>query len=213
MSDNPFVGVDSERFDFIKQDYETGNWYNGKSPIDVNYMMVDPDTIKMGWIWYENSTKTYHEVWQKDIFTPIDQPSPDYKPAFSVWDLPWYKTDESSVMHHPMLWKRNSHCEYKGFMNMGASYYEKAKENPGKLPIVRVEESELIVYKSGFKSYSPTFKLATFKERPSDFVIPSFGNDETEADFSPDLSPSASDLSASNEVEPDTKTFDDDIPF
>jgi hypothetical protein len=50
MSDNPFVGVDSERFDFIKQDYETGNWYNGKSPIDVNYMMVDPETIKMGWI-------------------------------------------------------------------------------------------------------------------------------------------------------------------
>jgi hypothetical protein len=122
-------------------------------------MMVDPDTIKMGWIWYENSTKTYHEVWQKDIFTPIDQPSPDYKPAFSVWVLPWYKTDESSVMHHPMLWKRNSHCEYKGFMNMGASYYEKAKENPGKLPIVRVEESELIVYKSGFKHQHLNLRL------------------------------------------------------
>ena len=48
MNDNPFV-TDSEDSPYLKHHYQEKNWYRGKDVLDVNYFMVDPETILLGW--------------------------------------------------------------------------------------------------------------------------------------------------------------------
>ena len=122
MTDNPFV-FDSEDTPYIKHEYQEKCWYRGKEKIDVNYFMVDPATFLMGWGMYEPSSG-YDYKWQNDLFTPINRPSDLYKKAFSVWVLPKYVEGSANIEHPASLWQRNSFGEYKGFQEMGASFYD-----------------------------------------------------------------------------------------
>lgn len=168
---NPFV-IDSEVNHYIKVDYQTGDWVSNEERLDVNFMMIDYETIKMGWQWFESANRTYHETWQPDIYTSIPQPDQNYKKVFSVMVLPLYIEGDKNIKHPPMLWKRSGVSEYNGFMEMGQTFFSKIKDNPGLLPVLSVLESEKMVYKSGFSAYKPKFELVKWQAKPESFVTP-----------------------------------------
>jgi hypothetical protein len=204
MNDNPFV-TDSEDSPYLKHHYQEKNWYRGKEVIDVNYFMVDPETILMGWGAYTKD-KGYDYQWQKDLFSPINKPSDEHKKAFSVWVLPKYVSGEQNIEHAACLWQRHSYGEYTGFQQMGNCFYEASKlpENQNKLPIIKYISSESISIGMGSTSI-PKFELAGFKERPDNFVIPAWYGSEEDESNSPIKDTSSSDAKS---------TFiDDEIPF
>ncbi len=182
MTDNPFEGFDSEDSHYIKHHFQEKCWYRGDERIDVNYFMVDIDTIQIGWGKY-TSGEGYSYVWQKDIYTPIARPDEEYKKAFSVWVLPKYVEGNQNITQSVGLWQRHSFGEFKGFQSMGASFYAESKkpENKGKLPVVKWTGSESISVGKGSTAI-PNFEFAGFKDRPAEFVIPSIGYDTSPSD-------------------------------
>lgn len=203
---NPFI-VDSEDSVYISHKAATKSWYKNKEELDVNYFMIDTATIKFGWGKYDPA-EGYSYIFQKDLFTPIDKPSDEHKKAFSVWVLPKYVDGDKNIEHAPCLWQRHSFGEYSGFQQMGASFYEESlkPENANKLPVVKWVGSEAMTVGMG-NTAIPKFELAAFKERPDNFIIPSWVSSEegeAKADFLPD-EPSS---------DAKTSTFvDDEIPF
>ncbi len=203
---NPFI-VDSEDSVYISHKAATKSWYKNKEELDVNYFMIDTSTMRFGWGAYSPESG-YTYVWQKDLFTPMDKPSDDHKKAFSVWVLPKYVDGDKNIEHAPCLWQRHSFGEYSGFQQMGASFYEESlkPENQNKLPVVKWVGSEAMTVGMG-NTAIPKFELAAFKERPDNFIIPSWVSSEegeAKADFLPD-EPSS---------DAKTSTFvDDEIPF
>ena len=171
MTDNPFV-FDSEDTPYLKHHFQEKCWYRGKEKIDVNYFMVDPATILMGFGMYDPSSG-YDYKWQNDLFTSINRPSEEYKKAFSVWVLPKYVEGSKNVEHPVSLWQRHSFGEYKGFQEMGASFYAETQkpENEGKLPVVKYTGSESISIGKGSTSI-PHFEFVGMRDRPNEFVIP-----------------------------------------
>ena len=170
---NPFI-VDSEDSVYISHKAATKSWYKNKEELDVNYFMIDTATMKFGWGKYDPA-EGYSYVWQKDLFTPMDKPSDDHKKAFSVWVLPKYVDGDKNIEHAPCLWQRHSFGEYSGFQQMGASFYEESlkPENQNKLPVVKWVGSEAMTVGMG-NTAIPKFELAAFKERPDNFIIPSW---------------------------------------
>ena len=208
---NPFI-VDSEDSVYISHKAATKSWYKNKEELDVNYLMIDSATMKFGWGKYDPA-EGYSYVWQKDLFTPIDRPSDDHKKAFSVWVLPKYVDGDKNIEHAPCLWQRHSFGEYSGFQQMGASFYEESQkpENQNKLPVVKWVGSEALSIGMGTTAI-PKFELAAFKERPDNFIIPSWYGTEEETSVSP-VSPkdaSSSDVSDTKET---PVSFNDEIPF
>ena len=121
MTDNPFV-FDSEDTPYLKHHFQEKCWYRGKERIDANYFMIDPATMLMGWGKY-TSGEGYSYVWQKDLFSTVARPDEEYKKAFSVWMQPIFVEGKNNIKHPVSLWQRHSFGEYKGFQEMGASFY------------------------------------------------------------------------------------------
>ena len=172
MTDNPFV-FDSEDTPYLKHHFQEKCWYRGKERIDANYFMIDPASMLMGWGKY-TSGEGYSYVWQKDLFTSVARPDEEYKKAFSVWVLPKYIEGSNNNIEHPVsLWQRHSFGEYKGFQEMGASFFAETQkpENEGKLPVVKYTGSESISIGKGSTSI-PHFEFVGMKDRPAEFVIP-----------------------------------------
>jgi hypothetical protein len=193
MTDNPFV-FDSEDTPYLKHHFQEKCWYRGKERIDANYFMIDPATMLMGWGKY-TSGEGYSYVWQKDLFSPVTRPDEEYKKAFSVWVLPKYVEGSNNIEHPVSLWQRHSFGEYKGFQEMGASFFAETQkpENEGKLPVVKY---------TGFG----------MKDRPTDFVIPDWYSESPSDNQNDDFLPkSDGDTQTSNPV---LDTLDSgDIPF
>jgi len=199
MTNNPFEGFDSEDKAFIKHDFEELCWYRGKEKLDVNYFYVDPATMLMGWGAFSQGLKQYSWIWQKDLFTPIAKPETlngysEYTKAFSVWVLPKYVNDKQNITQSVSLWQRSSVGEFKGFLKMGACLFDKLQEpeNKDKLPVVKWTGSETVTMGMG-KSTIPHFELAGFRDRPSEFVIPSIGYDTSPSDANENHLPKSSD--------------------
>ena len=172
MTDNPFV-FDSEDTPYLKHHFQEKCWYRGKERIDANYFMIDPASMLMGWGKY-TSGEGFSYVWQKDLFTSVARPDEEYKKAFSVWVLPKYIEGSNNNIEHPVsLWQRHSFGEYKGFQEMGASFFAETQkpENEGKLPVVKYTGSESISIGKGSTSI-PHFEFVGMKDRPAEFVIP-----------------------------------------
>lgn len=211
MTDNPFV-FDSEDTPYIKHDYQEKCWYRGKEKIDANYFMIDPATLLMGWGMYEPSSG-YDYKWQKDLFTPIDRPSDLYKKAFSVWVLPKYVEGSKNIEHPVSLWQRNSFGEYKGFQEMGASFFAETQkpENKGKLPVVKWTGSESISIGKG-QATIPHFEFVGMKDRPAEFVIPDWYSESPSDNQNDDFLPKSD--GDTKESHPVLDTLDSgDIPF
>ena len=112
-------------------------------------------------------------IWQKDLFSSVARPDEEYKKAFSVWVLPKYVEGANNIEHPVSLWQRHSFGEYKGFQEMGASFYAESQkpENANKLPVVKYTGSESISIGKGATSI-PHFEFVGMKDRPAEFVIP-----------------------------------------
>ena len=212
MTDNPFV-FDSEDTPYLKHHFQEKCWYRGKEKIDANYFMVDPATMLMGWGKY-TAGEGYSYIWQKDLFSPVTRPDEEYKKAFSVWMQPIYVQGKDNNVHHPVsLWQRHSFGEYKGFQEMGASFYNEIQkpENEGKLPAVKYTGSESISIGKGATSI-PHFEFVGMKDRPKDFVIPDWYSESPSDNQNDDFLPkSDGDTQTSHPV---LDTLDSgDIPF
>ena len=212
MTDNPFV-FDSEDTPYLKHHFQEKCWYRGKEKIDANYFMVDPATMLMGWGKY-TAGEGYSYIWQKDLFSPVTRPDEEYKKAFSVWLQPIYVQGKDNNVHHPIsLWQRHSFGEYKGFQEMGASFYNEIQkpENEGKLPAVKYTGSESISIGKGATSI-PHFEFVGMKDRPTDFVIPDWYSESPSDNLNDDFLPkSDGDTQTTNSV---LDTLDSgDIPF
>ena len=211
MIDNPFV-FDSEDTPYLKHHFQEKCWYRGKERIDANYFMIDPATMLMGYGHYETGSG-YHYVWQKDLFTPVDRPSDEYKKAFSVWVLPKYVEGSNNIEHPVSLWQRHSFGEYKGFQEMGASFYAESQkpENEGKLPVVKYTGSESISIGKGATSI-PHFEFVGMKDRPAEFVIPDWYSESPSDNQNDDFLPKSD--GDTKESHPVLDTLDSgDIPF
>jgi len=180
--------------------------------------MVDTDTIQIGWGRYDTSSG-YDYVWQKDLFTPIERPNEEYKKAFSVWVLPKYVEGNQNITQPVSLWQRHSFGEFKGFQEMGSSFYAESQkpENKDKLPVVKWTGSESINIGKGSTSI-PHFEFAGFKDRPAEFVIPRIGYDTSPSENQNGESQSDNFLPKSDgdtkETHPVLDTLDSgDIPF
>ena len=171
MTDNPFV-FDSEDTPYLKHHFQEKCWYRGKEKIDANYFMIDLSTMLMGWGKY-TAGEGYSYIWQKDLFSSVARPDEEYKKAFSVWVLPKYVEGANNIEHPVSLWQRHSFGEYKGFQEMGASFYAESQkpENANKLPVVKYTGSESISIGKGATSI-PHFEFVGMKDRPAEFVIP-----------------------------------------
>ena len=171
MTDNPFV-FDSEDTPYLKHHFQEKCWYRGKERIDANYFMIDLSTMLMGWGKY-TAGEGYSYIWQKDLFSSVARPDEEYKKAFSVWVLPKYVEGANNIEHPVSLWQRHSFGEYKGFQEMGASFYAESQkpENANKLPVVKYTGSESISIGKGATSI-PHFEFVGMKDRPAEFVIP-----------------------------------------
>ena len=171
MTDNPFV-FDSEDTPYLKHHFQEKCWYRGKERIDANYFMIDLTTMLMGWGKY-TAGEGYSYIWQKDLFSSVARPDEEYKKAFSVWVLPKYVEGANNIEHPVSLWQRHSFGEYKGFQEMGASFYAESQkpENANKLPVVKYTGSESISIGKGATSI-PHFEFVGMKDRPAEFVIP-----------------------------------------
>ena len=68
--------------------------------------------------------------------------------------LPKYVEGSNNIEHPVSLWQRHSFGEYKGFQEMGASFYAESQkpENEGKLPVVKYTGSESISIGKGVTS-------------------------------------------------------------
>ena len=212
MTDNPFV-FDSEDTPYLKHHFQEKCWYRGKEKIDANYFMVDPATMLMGWGKY-TAGEGYSYIWQKDLFSPVTRPDEEYKKAFSVWLQPIYVQGKDNNVHHPIsLWQRHSFGEYKGFQEMGASFYNEIQkpENEGKSPAVKYTGSESISIGKGATSI-PHFEFVGMKDRPTDFVIPDWYSESPSDNQNDDFLPkSDGDTQTSHPV---LDTLDSgDIPF
>ena len=201
MTDNPFV-FDSEDTPYLKHHFQEKCWYRGKEKIDANYFMVDPATMLMGWGKY-TAGEGYSYIWQKDLFSPVTRPDEEYKKAFSVWMQPIYVQGKDNNVHHPIsLWQRHSFGEYKGFQEMGASFYNEIQkpENEGKLPAVKYTGSESISIGKGATSI-PHFEFVGMKDRPIDFVIPDWYSESPSDNQNDDFLPkSDGDTQTTNSV-------------
>ena len=171
MTDNPFV-FDSEDTPYLKHHFQEKCWYRGKERIDANYFMIDLSTMLMGWGKY-TAGEGYSYIWQKDLFSSVARPDEEYKKAFSVWVLPKFVEGANNIEHPVSLWQRHSFGEYKGFQEMGASFYAESQkaENANKLPVVKYTGSESISIGKGATSI-PHFEFVGMKDRPAEFVIP-----------------------------------------
>ena len=171
MTDNPFV-FDSEDTPYLKHHFQEKCWYRGKERIDANYFMIDLTTMLMGWGKY-TAGEGYSYIWQKDLFSSVARPDEEYKKAFSVWVLPKFVEGANNIEHPVSLWQRHSFGEYKGFQEMGASFYAESQkpENANKLPVVKYTGSESISIGKGATSI-PHFEFVGMKDRPAEFVIP-----------------------------------------
>ena len=218
MSNNPFEGFDSEDSNYIKHHFQEKCWCRGDERIDVNYFMVDTDTIKIGWGKY-SAAEGYSYLFSDDIHTSIPRPDEEYKKAFSVWLLPKYVEGNQNITQPVSLWQRHSFGEFKGFQSMGSSFYAESQkpENKGKLPVVKWTGSESISVGKGSTAI-PNFEFAGFKDRPAEFVIPSIGYDTSPSDNQNGESQSDNFLPKSDgdtkETHPVLDTLDSgDIPF
>ena len=127
---------------------------------------------------------------------------------------PIYVQGKDNNVHHPIsLWQRHSFGEYKGFQEMGASFYNEIQkpENEGKLPAVKYTGSESISIGKGAASI-PHFEFVGMKDKPTDFVIPDWYSESPSDNQNDDFLPkSDGDTQTSHPV---LDTLDSgDIPF
>ena len=177
---------------------------NGETPVDFQYLQLDPATFKSGWGRY-TKVSGFEYVWD-DKFTVVSpKPADDYKRAFSAWVFP-------QGAQHAYLWQRFSYAESTAFNNILNGFWNQMDASSDSLPVVKFEGSKPIQVGAGNTS-ELSFSFAKFAPRSDGFVIPQWYLDQeapVEDTFkSPNdgLSDKVAEMVSQNELS------DDDIPF
>jgi len=164
-------------------------WYIGENVYDMEYILLDPDTIQTGLGRYSGG----YEFEFSDIpFSKVENKE-GWKKAFSVWAF----TSDKQVVQ----WERAAWGELQGFKSMCEKFWMQKAANEGQLPCFRYLGSRGVKFDSGFSSEVPEFDFVAWKPRPVEFAIPAWANDE--------------DVPAPVAESPVEKTVvtDEDIPF
>ena len=176
---------------FLKHLAKEKKWFIGEDVIDVEYLMLDPETIKTGIGRYAGG---YEFEWAKERGSKIAKLDDTWKDAFSVWVF---------VHGHdkPVLWERMSWGEVTAFRDMCPSFWHGANKEAPALPVFKYSGSKTIKFESGFSSAIPEFEFQGYKPRPEGFVIPEWANEK--------------DMPVAAEIEQEAKAElkQDDIPF
>ena len=165
-------------------------WYIGENIFDMEYILLDPETIKTGLGRYSGG----YEFKFSDIPFSKVVAEDGYKKAFSVWAF--CNNNEGAVQ-----WERAAWGELQGFKSMCEKFWMQKAANEGQMPCFRYLGSKPVKFDSGFSSEIPEFEFVAWKPRPEGFVIPAWASDE--------------EVSAPVADSPVAKTVvtDDDIPF
>ena len=182
------MGINSSgsNLNFIKFDQEHKVWIAGEDFVEEEAFLIDPSTIQIGWGNYDGS---YSWTWDEKPGVRAQQPTPDWKRAFSVW----------LYFKHagPKLWRRFSWGESQGFNDMCGMIWDDIKANPGKCACFKLVGHEEKKFKIG-QSQIPKFEFVKWVDKPEGFVV----NDvDTVAE------------PAKAEADPFTNVTEDELPF
>ena len=64
---------------------EQGFLANGKTPLNFEFLQLDPDTFKSGWGRYANK---YEYKWDAKFGAAEERPDESWRRAFSAWVMP-----------------------------------------------------------------------------------------------------------------------------
>lgn len=175
---------------FLKHLAKEKKWFIGEDVIDVEYLMLDPETIKTGIGRYAGG---YEFEWAKERGSKIAKLDDTWKDAFSVWVF-------ISGQKKPVLWERMSWGEVKAFREMCPSFWHGANKEAPALPVFKYTGSKPVKFETGFSSAIPEFEFQGYKPRPEEFIIPEWAGEDV---------PVAAEL----EQEAKAELKQDDIPF
>ena len=71
---------------------------NGETPVEFQYLQLDPSTFKSGWGRYTKA-EGFEYSWDDKFGVVAPKPADDYKRAFSAWVFP-------QGAQHAYLWQR-----------------------------------------------------------------------------------------------------------
>jgi hypothetical protein len=146
---------------FIMHKNADKNWYAGGEVVNLDKIMICPDTIKTGWGMWNGSYETkYSDV----PFVKIPKPEEGYKEAFS---MNIYTNDNKQF-----LWSRFSFGEYQAFKKLAVQFYKDIDANKGKVPVFEYTNTHEVIELKALNINVPLFKFLGWKDRPADFVVP-----------------------------------------
>ena len=142
---------------------------NGETPIEFQYLQLDPATFRSGWGAYRAATGfDFH--WDDKFGVLNDKPDDDYKRAFSAWVLP-------QGHPHPLLWQRFTYAESSAFNSILGTFWNEKDAHPNQMPVVKYVGSKAIQVGMG-KSSELTFEFAKFAERANEFILPAWADND-----------------------------------
>ena len=146
---------------FIMHKNADKNWYAGGEVVNLDKIMICPDTIKTGWGMWNGSYETkYSDV----PFVKIPKPEEGYKEAFS---MNIYTNNNKQY-----LWSRFSFGEYQAFKKLAVQFYKDIEANKGKVPVFEYTNTHEVIELKALNINVPLFKFLGWKDRPADFVVP-----------------------------------------
>lgn len=152
---------------FIMHKNADKSWYSGEEVVQLDKIMICPDSIKTGWGMWNGS---YNTEYSDTPFIKIPKPEDGYKEAFSI-NL--FTNDKRSY-----LWSRFSFGEYQAFKKIAVQFYKDIEANKGKVPVFEYLNQHEKIELKAIDINVPLFKFLGWKERPEDFVIPVWDNAE-----------------------------------
>jgi len=177
---------------------------NGETPVEFQYLQLDPATFKSGWGRYTKADGfEYH--WDDKFGVVSPKPEDDYKRAFSAWVFP-------QGAQHAYLWQRFTYAESSAFNNILGSFWNQMDSSSANLPVVKYEGSKPIQVGMG-NSSELSFSFAKFAPRSAEFVIPSWYTDEEKPVEDTFKDPNAGLADKVQEMIDKNELSDDDIPF
>lgn len=176
---------------------------NGKTPLNFQFLQLDPDTFKSGWGRYANG---YEYKWDAKFGAVEERPDETWRRAFSAWVMPHGG--------NAMLWQSYAFSESTAFNKALNGFWNQIEANAGLLPVIKYEGCKPIQVGQGTSS-ELNFSFAKWAERADGFAIPEWYIDPDAPADNDDgfVSPNEGLADKVAEMVAKTELSDDDIPF
>jgi len=177
---------------------------NGETPVDFQYLQLDPATFKSGWGRYTKADG-FEYAWDDKFGVVNPKPADDYKRAFSAWVMP-------QGAQHAYLWQRFTVAESRAFNTILGGFWNQMDASADSLPVVKYEGSKPVQVGMGTSS-ELSFSFAKFAPRADGFVIPQWYIDQEAPVEDTFKSPNDGLAEKVQEMVDKNELSDDDIPF